>query len=280
MQASASGQAGNSLVYFVCLTPDTSHLILPKGINRLDLQQELYRLVNAANAKKIQLRAIGGLAVHAHDKLKHPLFAREFADLDFCIPLKQRREFEAFMPGEGYSPHKQFNILNGDQRQIYFHDATEMKVDIFVGHFEMCHKIPLEERLNADPLTIPLAELFLSKAQIIELNRKDAFDLTSILLNNKTGDGDDETINLKVLAQLGGADWGLYKTTSINLDKLEAMLGKGEIPLNDEEKGIVLSRINDIRRAFVEMPKPIAWQLRDRVGTRVKWYIEVEEVQR
>lgn len=246
----------------------------------LDLVKEMYRLVEAANAKNIHLRAIGGLAVETHNKTKHPLFKREFADLDFCIPLKQRRAFEAFMPEVGYSPHKQFNILNGDVRQIYYHDPTEMKVDIFVGHFEMCHKIPLEERLAADPVTIPLAELFLSKAQIIELNRKDAFDLTSILLNNETGDGDKETINLKILAQLGGADWGLYKTTSINLDKLEAMMNNGEIPLEGQEKALVLSRINDIRRAFTEMPKPIAWQLRDRVGTRVKWYLEVEEVQR
>ncbi|MEY2819425.1 MAG: hypothetical protein RL275_2888 [Chloroflexota bacterium] len=248
--------------------------------SQLDLVQEMYRLVEAANSKKIQLRAIGGLAVETHNKTKHPLFTREFADLDFCIPLKQRREFEAFMPEVGYSPHKQFNVLNGDQRQIYYHNATEMKVDIFVGHFEMCHKIPLEERLNADPVTIPLAELLLSKAQIIELNRKDAFDLTSVLLNNATGDGDKETINLKVLAQLGSADWGLYKTTSINLDKVEQMLLKNEIPLTENERAIVIERINDIRRAFSEMPKPVAWQLRDRVGTRVKWYIEVEEVQR
>lgn len=248
--------------------------------SHLDLVQEMYRLVDAANAKNIQLRTIGGLAVQTHNKTKHPLFTREFADLDFCIPLKQRREFEAFMPEVGYVPHKQFNVLNGDQRQIYYHDPTEMKVDIFVGHFEMCHRIPLEDRLNADPVTVPLAELFLSKAQIIELNRKDAFDLTSILLNNVTGEGDNETINLKILAQLCSQDWGLYKTTSINLDKVEQMLIKNEIPLNEEENALVIQRINDIRRTFTEMPKPVAWQLRDRVGTRVKWYIEVEEVQR
>ncbi|HNK63077.1 MAG TPA: nucleotidyltransferase family protein [Anaerolineales bacterium] len=246
----------------------------------LDLVQEMYRLVEAANAKKINLRAIGGLAVQTHNKMKHPLFTREFADLDFCIPLKQRREFEAFMPEMGYSPHRQFNVLNGDQRQIYYHNPTEMKVDIFVGNFEMCHKIPLEDRLGADPVTIPLAELMLSKAQIIELNRKDAFDLTSLLLNNATGNNDIETINLMTLAQLCSQDWGLYKTTSLNLDKVETMLNKGEIPLNEEESGIVIQHINEIRRAFAEMPKPLAWQLRDRVGTRVKWYIEVEEVQR
>jgi hypothetical protein len=248
--------------------------------SQLDLIQEMYRLIAAANAKKIHLRAIGGLAVEIHNKTKHPLFKREFADLDFCIPLKQRREFEAFMPEMGYVPHKQFNILNGDQRQIYYHEPTEMKVDIFVGNFEMCHKIPLEDRLDADPISIPLAELFLSKVQIIELNRKDAFDLTSVLLNNVTGEGDHETINLKILARLCSADWGLYKTTSLNLDKLEQMLNTNEIPLDEQDRAIVIGRINDIRRTFIKMPKPIAWQLRDRVGTRVKWYIEVEEVQR
>lgn len=248
--------------------------------SQFDLVQEMYRLIEAANAKRIHLRAIGGLAVEIHNKTKNPLFTREFADLDFCVPLKQRRDFEAFMPEVGYLPHKQFNILNGDQRQIYYHEPTEMKVDIFVGNFEMCHKIPLEDRLSADPVTIPLAELFLSKAQIIELNRKDAFDLTSILLNNATGEDDNETINLKILAQLCSADWGLYKTTSLNLDKIEQMLDKNEIPLNDEERAIVNQHIADIRRTFIEMPKPVAWQLRDRVGTRVKWYIEVEEVQR
>ncbi len=246
----------------------------------LDLMQEMQRLINAANGKGIHLWAIGGLAVETHNKTRLPLFKREFADLDFCVPLKQRRAFEAFMPEMGYAPHKQFNTLNGDQRQIYYHQPTEMKVDIFVGHFEMCHKIPLEERLAADPVTIPLAELFLSKAQIVELNRKDALDLTSILLNNQTGNGDDETINLKILAQLGSADWGLYKTTSINIDKVEQMLVNNDIVLGEEDRALVIQRINDIRRTFMDMPKPVAWQLRDRVGTRVKWYIEVEEVQR
>jgi len=248
--------------------------------SQLDLVQEMYRLIEAANAKNILLRAIGGLAVEIHNKTKNPLFVREFADLDFCVPLKQRRDFEAFMPEVGYLPHKQFNILNGDQRQIYYHEPTEMKVDIFIGNFEMCHKIPLEDRLAADPITIPLAELLLSKAQIIELNRKDAFDLTSVLLNNATGEGDNETINLKILAQLCSTDWGLYKTTSLNLDKVEQMLNTNEIPLNEQERAIVVEHINDIRRTFIEMPKPVAWQLRDRVGTRIKWYIEVEEVQR
>lgn len=245
-----------------------------------EIMAEMRRLVEAGNRRNIQIRAIGGLAVQAHNKLDHPLFAREVADLDFVVARKQRREFEAFMPEAGYIPNKKFNILNGSTRQIYFHRETEMKADIFIGDFEMCHKIPLEDRLTADPLTIPLAELFLSKAQIVELNRKDLLDLTAILLNNETGDNDRETINLAILAQLCSQDWGLCKTTSINLERVEKFVGADDLSLSEEQRGIVVRRVREIQRTLTEMPKPLAWQLRDRVGTRIKWYLDVEEVER
>jgi len=244
-----------------------------------EILNEMHRLVDAGNERNIHIRAIGGLAVQAHNKTNHPLFAREFADLDFVVAKKQRREFEAFMPEAGYSPDRQFNILNGATRQIYIDEKTDTKIDIFVGDFEMCHKIPLEDRLTADPLTIPLAELLLSKAQIVELNRKDLLDLTSILFNNKTGHDDNEHINLSMLAHLCSQDWGLCKTTSINLERVEKFVGD-ERGLAQEERDIVVRRVHEILGTFEEMPKPVAWQLRDRVGTRVKWYIEVEEVDR
>lgn len=247
---------------------------------QFDIEKEMYRLVGAANAKNIQLRAIGGLAVQVHNKENHPAFIREFGDLDFVVASKQRRDFEAFMLTVGYSAHKQFNTLNGDQRQIYYHNDNEMKIDIFVGDFEMCHKIPMENRLTADPVTIPLAELLLSKAQIVELNHKDLMDIASLLFNNEVGNGDTDTINLQVLAQLCSLDWGLYKTTSINLGKVEEMIQKKEIDLSQKEKEMVLDRCQKILKTFEDMPKPLPWQIRDRVGTRVKWYIEVEEVRR
>lgn len=245
-----------------------------------ELIAELHRLVAAAEAKGIQLRAIGGLAVRMHHKGDHPAFQRDYPDLDFVVARKQRREFESFMPEAGYSPNKQFNLLNGAHRQIYFENKTEMKVDIFVGDFEMCHKIPLEDRLACDPLTIPLAELLLSKAQVVEINRKDLLDLTSLLLYNETIADDDSRINLTQIASLCSTDWGLYKTVSINLDRVEELVGGEDLKFTKEERALILSRVRRIEQAFEEMPKPLAWQLRDRVGTRVRWYEEVEEVQR
>ena len=246
----------------------------------MDIIQEMYRLIEAANVKNIQLRAIGGLAVQAHNKKNHPLFLREFADLDFVVAKKQRREFESFMPEVGYAPHRQFNVLNGDQRQIYYHNESEMKIVIYVGDFMMCHKIPLENRLKADPITIPLAELLLSKAQIVHLNRKDALDIASLFLNTEVGMGDDEVINLSVIAALCGSDWGLYKTTSINLERVKEVVSGDDVALKSDERALIVARVDRVLDTFNGMQKSLAWQMRDKVGTRVRWYEEVEEVAR
>lgn len=238
------------------------------------------RLIEAAREREIFLRVLGGLAVRAHHKSSHPAFAREFEDLDFAIVGRQRREFESFMPQAGYSPHKHFNVLNGAQRQIYYHNETDMKVDIFVGSFEMCHKIPLEDRLHIHPVTIPPAELLLTKAQIVEFNRKDALDIASLLLYVGTGSSDEDCINLTRVAQLCGADWGLYKTTSINLGRVEEIINGEDVALTEPERSLIKKRIGEILQAFESMPKSVQWKMRDKVGTRMRWYEEVEEVAR
>jgi len=245
-----------------------------------DIEIEMNRLVSAAHERSILMRVLGGLAIKVHRTSEHPVFEREYGDLDFVVAGKQRREFEAFMPQVGYSPHKQFNLLNGSERQIYYHNETEMKIDIFVDTFAMCHKIPLEGRLHLHPITIPLAELFLTKVQIAQLNRKDALDIASLLLYAETGSDDENKINLKRIAQLCGADWGLYKTTSINLKRVEEIVSDENLNLTKEERDLILGRVRQIHQAFEEMPKSMQWKMRDKVGTRVRWYEEVEEVAR
>ena len=246
-----------------------------------DITDEMHRLISAAREKSILLRVLGGVAIKVHRKQDHPTFTREFGDLDFVVAGRNRREFETFMPNVGYMPHKQFNVLNGSERQIYYHTETEMKIDIFVDTFSMCHKIPLAGRLHLHPVTIPPAELLLTKAQIAELNRKDALDIASLLLYAETDSDDDGgKINLTRIAQLCGNDWGLYKTTSINLMRVGEIIGEESVNLSESERGSIRQRIGEILHEFETMPKSLAWQMRDKVGTRVRWYEEVEEVAR
>jgi len=245
-----------------------------------DILDEMNRLIDSARERSMLLRAIGGLAVRVRSGDLQKFFTREYRDLDFVIAENERRKIEPFFHEMGYESNRQFNLLNGSKRQIYLDPNSERHVDIFVGNFEMCHKLPMNSRLHLDPVTVPLAELLLSKAQIVELNRKDALDIASILLYNETGKDDNGRINLDQIAKLCGQDWGLYKTTSINLKRVEEIVGDEKLNLTEAERALILKRASEIYKTFESMPKTLAWQMRDKVGTRVRWYEEVEEVAR
>jgi len=245
-----------------------------------DILDEMNRLINSARKRSILLRAIGGLAVRVKSGDLHKFFPREYHDLDFVTAENERRKIEPFFQEMGYESNRQFNLLNGSKRQIYLDPNSERHVDIFIGNFEMCHKLPMNHRLHLDPVTVPLAELLLSKAQIVELNRKDALDMASILLYNETGNDDNGRINLDYVAKLCGQDWGLYKTVSINLKRVEEVVSDEKLNLTEAERALILKRTSEICRTFETMPKSLAWQMRDKVGTRVRWYEEVEEVAR
>jgi hypothetical protein len=245
-----------------------------------DIIDEMYRVINAARAQNILLRVVGGLAVRVHSVNPQRFIAREYADIDFVVEKIEYNKLVSFFNSVGYIPDKQFNLLNGSRRQIYFDQNTGKHIDVFVGDFEMCHKIPMKDRLHLDPVTIPLAELLLSKTQIVELNRKDAFDIINLIFYNEVGSDDDKKINLGRIAELCVSDWGLYKTNSINLERVENIVKNEDLSLSDEERQLLLGRTHQIQHIIDEIEKPLAWQLRDRVGTRVRWYIEVEEVDR
>lgn len=243
-----------------------------------ELISEMNRLIAAGGKSQIDLRAFGGLAIYAHSQSNPRFFHRDSPDVDFVVSEHDRHKLEPFFVQMGYSPDKQFNLLNGSHRQIYYDEKKGHRIDILVGDFEMCHKLPMDGRLRVDPVTIPLAELFLSKAQIVELNRKDAFDIISLLLNNEIGNEREGKIGLDRIILLCADDWGLYKTTTMNLKRVEDLLLAEELGLTLEERDLVLKRIHRIAAGIEAAPKSMAWKARSLVGTRLRWYAEVEEV--
>jgi hypothetical protein len=245
-----------------------------------DIVDEMNRLMDAAQEQKLHLRLIGGLAIKVHSpSASHRALQRSYPDIDLVVPKRDKRKLDRFFDGMGYVPEKNFNLLNGDRRQIFYDSVTGRRIDVFVGDFEMCHKLPMRDRLDAHPVTVPLAELFLSKIQIVELNRKDALDIISLLLDNEVG-YTDAGINIDRISRLCIKDWGLYKTLTITLSKVEAVLVDDNPGLDAEQMQCVLERINTIRRVLDRARKPILWIMRDKVGTRIRWYTEVEEVNR
>ena len=56
------------------------------------------------------------------------------------------------------------NTLSGDRRQHYCDKPRGRQIDVFIDDFDMCNRLALADRLHREPVTIPLAGLFLSEA--------------------------------------------------------------------------------------------------------------------
>jgi hypothetical protein len=177
----------------------------------------------------------------------------------------------------GYEPNQTFNAMNGNRRLLFYDVPNERQLDIFIDDFEMCHVIPLSDRLVVDRISIPLAELLLTKLQVFELNEKDRRDALAILHHHEIEDHDADAVNGAVVAALLAADWGLWRTATMNLDRAAAAVD--EYALSSDERAQLEQRLLALRQRIDDAPKSRKWKLRDRVGDRVRWYEEPEEVE-
>jgi hypothetical protein len=242
-----------------------------------DVVEETVRLLGAAEQAAIPVRALGGMAVVLHvGELLHPAFRREIRDIDLATPKRAQRKVDDFLGSQGYMPNKRFNAVHGSRRLLFYDEANGRQIDVFVGTFAMCHELPLMERLTLEPLTLPLAELLMTKLQIVRLNRKDELDLYSLLLTHEIAAHDNDTINAERIATLCARDWGLYYTFQLNLGRLLDDIGLPQ--LGDDERAVISTRIRALQEAIEAAPKTTKWKVRARIGDRVRWYEDPDEV--
>ena len=248
---------------------------------RLKFENELKRIVQASNKAGLSLRVIGSLAFQIHCPQFGYLQAalgRAYTDIDFAGYRKQTSEIKALLAGLGYIEEREVFIFSEGYRSIFNHPNNGLHVDVFYDKLDFCHTIKWEGRLEVDKPTIPLAEMLLEKMQIVEICEKDVIDTIILLLEHSLGEEDTETINIGYVAQLCGNDWGLWRTITMNLDKVR-LLAQNYEQLTPEQKAKITTQVEAAQARLDEEPKSLAWRLRAKVGDRVKWYKEVDEVQ-
>ncbi len=244
-----------------------------------DIVEEARRIVTIAAERDLTLRLLGGLAIRLHSpSATHRTLARGYPDLDFASAHKRGDKVEALLTELDYDPNKTFNLLNGDRRLLFYDEAHGRQVDVFVGGFHMCHRIPITERINLEPLTLPLAELLLTKMQIFQLNEKDVRDLCALLIDHPFGEGDAEMFNLSYITKLCADDWGLWKTVSLSVQKVQDFCDAYE--LEGSHKLTIIERLGVLRQALNDTPKSFKWKARSKIGERLQWYELPEEVKR
>ena len=245
---------------------------------RQDMVEEAVRVAKEAGRNDVALRLLGGVAikVRAEGGLD-PAFEREYADLDWITKKGKSSQVQKFFEALGYAPQTRFNTMYGRERLLYFDEKHDRQVDVLIGNFRMCHEIPFGDRMLLEPLTVPLAELLLTKLQIIELNEKDVGDALALLHDHPVEEHDGDAINAARISKLCASDWGLWRTFTANLEALDSYLGRFD--LADESKGPIRERVNALLGRIEEEPKSFGWKMRAKIGDRKRWYDLPEEVQ-
>ncbi|MEM2262335.1 MAG: hypothetical protein QXK24_07780 [Ignisphaera sp.] len=253
-------------------------------MNEQSLIEEAKSIVMKAEERNIKLRILGAVAI----KLHSPRFSslqeklnRRLTDIDLVGYSIQRNEIINFMLENKYEIDRELlDYVALSPRLIFKAKTGNFKIDVFLDKLEMCHTIDFRKRLEIDHPTISLSDLLLEKLQIVKINRKDIIDTIVLLREHEIGDREEkEKINMKYIAFVLTRDWGFYHTVTQNLHKILNMLYEIE-QLSSEDVEDLRNKIERILQYLASEPKNLKWKVRAIVGTRLKWYNEVEEILR
>jgi hypothetical protein len=242
-----------------------------------DIVAEGERLLGLASDEGVPLRLLGGVAVRLKAQEVPPSLAREYKDIDFAVTKKGGGAADRLLRKAGYEPHVAFNAMHARERGLYYDEQNGRQVDLFIHAFRMCHEIPLGGRLEAETVTVPLAELMLTKLQIIEVNEKDIRDTVLLFHGHPIADHDDGAVNGPQIATLCADDWGLWRTITANLERCRGHVDDYELPAEDRER--ISARFDELLERIEAEPKSRGWRRRAKVGDRKRWYDLPEEVE-
>ena len=247
-------------------------------LGNLTLAQEI---LAAAESEGIVSRLMGGLAVWERCPVSRSMLlsrAERSGDIDFVVSGRDRKRFERLLSS-------QFGLLIDPQlaqipteihARFYRSDGTRV-CDITYDKIVYCHTIDLRGRLDKDPVTIPLAELLLSKLQIVQPSDKDVLDTVALTTEHAFGFADGETINLSVLRSRCASDWGLEHSALLSIYHTYGRLLDMTF-LNMELRYATALRLLHLAGVLCVDGKPLRWRLRSLRGAGRRWYNEVESL--
>ncbi len=236
---------------------------------------EARRLVDAAERGGLTVRTLGGTAIYLQSPSQQPLLPRALKDIDLVTTREDGHRLLELLPQLGYVGNEMFNALRGARRQIHRDPRHERDLDVFVEEFSLCHTLPIAARLERERYTLPLAELLLTKLQIVELNERDERDIYSLFHAHELTEGDARGIEADVIAGLCAADWGLWRTCKGTIERCLADVGGYR--LERAASATIAERLEGLWKRIEAEPKSGRWKRRSRLGERKRWYAEPEE---
>jgi ribosomal protein L22 len=84
-------------------------------------------------------------------------------------------------------------------------------------------------------------------------------------------------MDLGIFRSLVGEDWGWWRTVTLNLERIEALLDSGERDAIAGGKLDPRAQLAVLAAAAEDAPKSRRWKMRARIGERKRWYELPEE---
>ena len=236
---------------------------------------ESRRLVTGAAGKGLTVRLLGGVAVFMQAPVEGPLLPRRVGDIDLAIRREGWRDLAGFLKAAGYVSDDMFNALHGTRRLLFYDQVNGRKLDVFVGEFAMCHQVPIADRLDREPLTVPLAELLMTKLQIVQLTERDQRDIYNLVFHHDVTASGGDAIEADYVGELCARDWGLWRTAKATIGQCQKNVADYQLP--PAAVSLIAERLDLLWAQIEATPKTARWRMRNRVGDRMRWYNEPEE---
>jgi hypothetical protein len=245
--------------------------------------EEAKECVQAAAEEGLLLRVMGGLAIFLHSQERRELWTKlarlgkkVFTDIDYVAYGKHRVKMIGFFQRRGFALNQKLLYHYGKTRQIYYGQKIPIVEVFFYDRMHFNHPISFRGRLELDRPTFPLAELVLQKLQMVQMNEKDIKDAIILLAAHELGGDDENRINRSRLAEVLSKDWGFYHTATQNLGKIRSALDSYSA-IEAADRKLVGERVTELLGYLEEEPKSLKWKSRAMIGTKVKWYNEVDD---
>jgi len=236
-----------------------------------EMEQEIYRIVDAGKHYRLRLRAMGTIATwlvcpNYSALLKPP----ENKTIELCAFQNDGYTLELLSEQLGYRNNREYNQFFNNRRLNFTDPKRDLNILIYLDNLEMYHKLDLIPFLTQEELVLPVTALLLTRLQIVEMTEPTLREMCVLVLEHDLGVGSEKgKIDVSYMMRLCADDWGWFKTVSMNLDRLANFAA---MRLEPSEREIVGERTRRLKRSMDTTPKSLRWLARARLGETARWY--------
>jgi hypothetical protein len=234
-------------------------------------------LISQASRTGLVLRLIGSVAVRLRCDaagLTVLTGARQYRDADLICSASHYPDVRRVVVAMGFESDRGLEVATEGRRLLFHSPVHPFSLDLFVDELNFCHRLDVRERLAVDEVTLPIADLLLSKLQRVDLRDIDCADLVALLAAFPVGHSDGENINIDRITSLLRRDWGFFHTVVLNLGRLRTH--PGDSGLKPDARQRAAARSDELRNAIIAAPKTGRWKFRSLMGEHVSWYQRVD----